>query len=70
CLVDDVLVEVKLVEEWGLNIGGDACLFEEETVPQDSEPDHFEEHGDPDHRSNVNELVEKLAHELVNEERE
>jgi hypothetical protein len=29
-LVEGVLVDVKIVEEWGFNIGEDACLFEEE----------------------------------------
>jgi len=28
-LIDGVLMEVKIVEEWGFSIGEDACLFEE-----------------------------------------
>jgi hypothetical protein len=28
-LIDGVLVTVKIVEEWGFNIGDDACLYED-----------------------------------------
>jgi len=27
-LVDGVMVEIKIVEEWGFNMGDDTCLFE------------------------------------------
>jgi len=29
-LIDGTLTEIKLVEEWGFNMGEDACLFEED----------------------------------------
>ncbi|MCI36497.1 DUF4283 domain protein, partial [Trifolium medium] len=69
-LVDDVLVEVKLVEEWGFNIGEDACLFEEEHVTHVSESEHLDEHMDPAQCNNVNELVDKIVHDLEHEEDE
>jgi len=29
-LIDGQLVKVKIIEEWGFNIGEDVCLFEAE----------------------------------------
>jgi hypothetical protein len=29
-LVDDSLVEVQVIEEWGFDLGDDACLIEDE----------------------------------------
>jgi len=29
-LVDGTLVEIKIIEEWGFNIGEDVCLFDED----------------------------------------
>ncbi|MCI44970.1 sulfate transporter, partial [Trifolium medium] len=29
-LVDGELIEVKIVEEWGLSLGEDACLFDDD----------------------------------------
>jgi hypothetical protein len=31
-LIDEELVNIKIVEEWGFSIGEDVCLFEEESV--------------------------------------
>jgi len=31
-LVDDVLAEVKIIEEWRFNLGEDACLIEEDDM--------------------------------------
>jgi hypothetical protein len=28
-VIDGILVEIKIIEEWGLNIGEDACLFDD-----------------------------------------
>jgi len=36
-LIDGELVEVKNVEEWGFNIGYDACLFEEDVGTKPSQ---------------------------------
>lgn len=33
-LIDGVMVEVKILEEWGFNIGDDACLYEEKEGSQ------------------------------------
>ncbi|GAU50935.1 hypothetical protein TSUD_411320 [Trifolium subterraneum] len=41
-LVDEVLVEIKLLEEWGSNLGEDACLAEEEDK-QDQMSEHADE---------------------------
>ncbi|MCI22325.1 sulfate transporter, partial [Trifolium medium] len=37
-LIDGVMVEVKLIEEWGYNIGEDVCLLEEDVTPRTNYP--------------------------------
>ncbi|MCH96522.1 sulfate transporter, partial [Trifolium medium] len=69
-LVDGVLVEVKLIEEWGFSLGEDACLFEEEIDSHDTESEHLEENSDHVHHINVKEVVEKIVDELDLEEEE
>jgi len=62
-LIDGVLVEVKIVEEWGFNIGEYACLFEDD----DGQNDHSENediHVDLDVFNNVDTLVGKIVDEL------
>ncbi|MCH84567.1 sulfate transporter, partial [Trifolium medium] len=63
-LVDGVKVEVKIIEEWGFNVGEDACLFEREEVVQRPDSKHLEEQNDLDNRHHVDVLVEKLTDEL------
>jgi len=41
-MVDEMLLEVKIVEEWGFNVGEDACLFEEENDYVSAHYDHEE----------------------------
>ena len=59
-LVDGNLVEIKIIEEWGLNIGEDACLFEDDG-DQNSQSDFVEVQGDPKAAKNVDSLVDKLV---------
>jgi hypothetical protein len=35
-LVDGSLVEVQIIEEWGYELGDDACLLEDDTVSKES----------------------------------
>ncbi|MCI15962.1 sulfate transporter, partial [Trifolium medium] len=67
-LVDGVRVEIKIIEEWGFNLGDDACLLEKEEEPQGSESDYLEDYGDRDHRRNVDILVEKIADAVAHED--
>ncbi|MCI88571.1 DUF4283 domain protein, partial [Trifolium medium] len=63
-LVEGNLVEVKIVEELGYALGEDICLLEDESVSETSQADHDEEHGDPEVRRHVDNLVEKFAEGL------
>ncbi|MCI26078.1 DUF4283 domain protein, partial [Trifolium medium] len=39
-LVDEILVEVKIVEEWGYALGKDTCLFADESDSEASQSDN------------------------------
>ncbi|MCI22292.1 sulfate transporter, partial [Trifolium medium] len=67
-LVDGILVEIKIVEEWGYAIGEDTCLFEDENDSEASQSDNEAVPGDPDVRCNVDMLVDKLADGLDEED--
>jgi len=41
-LVNGKLIEVKIVEEWGFNLGEDACLLDEENISDTSHSEHDE----------------------------
>ncbi|MCH94556.1 sulfate transporter, partial [Trifolium medium] len=68
-LVDYSMVEIKIIDEWGFNIGEDACLFEEEDT-QESKSEHTVDHGDHELSNHVDILVEKLADDLERDEGE
>ncbi|MCI43962.1 sulfate transporter, partial [Trifolium medium] len=67
-LVDGVMVEVKIMEEWGYALGEDACLYEDGNASETSYTDNEEEHGDPEASNNVDTLVEHIVNELNKEE--
>jgi len=62
-LIDGLLMEVKIVEERGFNIGEDACLFEEGDKHSE-QSDNEDVHVDPNVHSNVDTLVEKIVEKL------
>ncbi|MCI47195.1 DUF4283 domain protein, partial [Trifolium medium] len=66
--VDETLVEIKIMEEWGYALGEDTCLFEEESGSEESHSHHEEDHGDPDVRRNVDMVVEKIVEGLKEED--
>ncbi|GAU28487.1 hypothetical protein TSUD_294900 [Trifolium subterraneum] len=68
-LIDEVLVEIKFLEEWGLNLGEDACLVEEE-VKQELMSEHVGEHVDHELSNHVDMLEENLADEIASVEDE
>jgi len=61
--IDGLLVDIKIVEERGANIGEDACLFEDQDE-QNSQSDNEEVHGNPEICKNNDTVVEKIVKEL------
>ena len=64
-LVDGVLVEIKIVEEWGFNLGEDVCLYDEDEQLVTSTPDNVEFHDDFDLDKNVEILADNIIKDLV-----
>ncbi|MCI91076.1 DUF4283 domain protein, partial [Trifolium medium] len=60
-LVDGIMVEVKIVEEWGYALGEDTCLFEDESTSEESQYDTDDGQGDPEVGRHVDALVEKFV---------
>jgi len=56
-LIAGILVEVKIVEEWGFSIGEDACLFKDNDDGNNEQPENEDIHVDPDGSNNVDTLV-------------
>jgi len=63
-LVDGVLVEIKMVEEWGFNMGEDACLFEDDANFIESSSKNVEILDDMDTNHNADVLVDKIVRDL------
>lgn len=54
------MVEVKIVKEWGFNIGEDVCLFED-SDGLNTQSDNEEVFIDPETCNNVDNLVDKIV---------
>ena len=68
-LIDGVMVTMKVLEEWGFNIGDDACLFDEDGNGPNEEHDDLEEvRSDHDQAGNADFLVDKIVKEFVEAE--
>ena len=67
-LVGGDLVEIKIIEEWGFNMGEDACLFEEDgsTEVTCMENDAIQDEEDANYHVDV--LVDNIARNLEAEE--
>lgn len=61
--IDGQMVDIKIIEEWGLNIGEDACLFEDEEERQ-SQSDNEEVQGIPEVCNNADIIVDKIVKDL------
>jgi len=59
-LVDGLLMEFKIIEEWVFALGEDACLFEEESESE-IEPETHEELGENVDNCDVDDLVNNLT---------
>ncbi|GAU51462.1 hypothetical protein TSUD_413600, partial [Trifolium subterraneum] len=71
--VDGVMCGIKIIDEWGFNIGEDACLFKDEKVVSDIVSEHLSDHGDhgdQDQRNTVNAMIENIIGDLEKEDEE
>jgi hypothetical protein len=66
-LVDDDLVNIKIMEEWGFSLGEDACLFEDTSICDESEKAKV--HGDFVVYNDVKNLVNEMTEEWMEEDR-
>jgi len=68
-LIDGVEVNNKMYEEWGFNLGDDACLYNVDEGSNSSNDDrHTDLQRDPDAVNNVDTLVDNLVNELIADE--
>lgn len=67
-LVDDMVLTVKIVEEWGLSIGEDVCLFEEESTCDESE--RMEVPGDLGVNNDVEVLLNEIEQDFLVQEQD
>ncbi|MCI87560.1 DUF4283 domain protein, partial [Trifolium medium] len=63
-LVEGELIEVKILEEWGLALGEDACLFDEETESEVYHSDNEAARCDPEASNNFDMLVDKISKDM------
>jgi hypothetical protein len=64
-LVDGSLVEVQIIEEWGFDLGDDACLLEDDVASKVSINADDESRGDPEASNQVDMLVDQFAKEVA-----
>jgi hypothetical protein len=60
-LVDGALVEVQIIEEWGYDLGDDACLLEDDTVSKASFVADEDSRCDPEASNQVDMMVDQMA---------
>lgn len=64
---DELMIDgelVKILEEWGFNIGDDDCLYDEDEDGSDTQTEKEEGKVDPGLDGNAEILVEKLVKKL------
>jgi len=64
-LVDGMMVEIKIIEEWGFNLGDDACLYDEDDKSVSESQVNADIHKDFEINNNVEILADKIVHDLV-----
>ena len=69
-VVDGALLKFKLIEEWGLAVGEDACLFDEEESLVDDRTDMPEDLDNGIGGVDVDELLNNLSNDWKKEEEE
>jgi hypothetical protein len=68
-MVDGSLVVVQIVEEWGYELGDDACLLEDDTVSKASPAVEDVFHCDPEASNQVDMLIDQIAKRVSDETR-
>jgi hypothetical protein len=66
-MVDGSLVVVQIVEEWGYELGDDACLLEDDNVSKVSPAAENAFHCDPDACNQVDMLIDQIAKAVSDE---
>jgi hypothetical protein len=65
-VIDGQTIEIKIVEEWGFNLGEDVCLLEPDDGTHSSHSDHDVFRGEVEHNGvNTDFLVDKIVDELA-----
>jgi hypothetical protein len=64
-IVDGVTLDIKIVEELGINLGDDVCLYEEDDKSESSSPDKEDFHDDFEMNNHVDILADKIAKDLA-----
>jgi hypothetical protein len=64
-LVDGTLVEIQIIEEWGFDLGNDACLLEDDAASKVSLDADDASRGDPEASYQVDMLVDHIAQEVA-----
>ena len=67
-LVDGEMVVIEMIEEWGFNICGDACLYDEDDKSVSPTQENAYIHDDFDFNKNVENLADTIAQELVDDD--
>lgn len=67
-VVDGEVVEIKIIEEYGFNIGDDVCLYDNDDGTSSSNSDHDELGRDIDREADL--LVENLAKDIAEASKE
>jgi hypothetical protein len=65
-IVDGVLVDIKIVEEWGFCLGDDACLYEEEEKSESEIPEAADINDDIGFNADI--LVNKMAKDVEDDD--
>ena len=64
-IVDGEMVEIKILEEWGFNLGDDVCLYDEEEKFDTSSQGKVDIHEEFDMDKNVEIMADKIVEDLV-----
>jgi hypothetical protein len=62
--IDDVLVKIKVMEDWGYTLGEDSCLLKDRRASKPSYSNNEEEHGDHEASNNIDMSVDKIVEDM------
>ena len=66
--VDGTMVDVKIIEEWGFNLGDDVCLYDEDDKSTSDSQDNANAHEGLGISKNVEILANKIIQDLVDKD--